>query len=53
MSHWTSCTVQTYNQLENAGLEIKKTVWLQICDQLRKFGRNFENFSRELIKAIQ
>ena len=31
------------------GLEIKKkNVWPQICDQLQKFGRNFENFSREI-----
>ena len=37
MSHWTSCTVQTYNQLENAGLEIKKNVWSQFatsCENL-------------------
>ena len=31
-----------------AGLEIKKNVWSQICDQLRKFGRNVENVSREI-----
>ena len=30
------------------GSKFKKNVWSQICDLLRKFGRNFENVSREI-----
>ena len=29
-------------------LALSENVWSQICDWLRKFGRNFKNFSRKI-----